>query len=335
MGPNKQFYCTLQGVSIDGACLGGSPFGQPKYFRRDSTFVLILAVMALSVFVNDIVNSPAMAGFGRNVPVALDVQNPPGDNLYFTVKPYMVAVRQRIQQAWRPNVLSPSYRTKIQFQINHEGQIFAPQLVSSSGNEKFDQRAMSAVLACSPFQPIPIETLIITAAFDNRYLTPAELDQNVQRYRFFRQQQLVREQLQPTYYQSNLAQQNNRYVEQNYGAQIPISSNRQPPQAELMDPATDGELRGAPQNKVDSVPDGGVYQPGRGTSDEANKFAYSEPKTKSELVALSPDELENYKTWFNNEWSKEPPERRFYFLTGLKYSSTPVKRVVVKGRKPK
>lgn len=333
MGAKQQFPRTRKGVQNIVSLKSGASIC-PGLFQLITrlTVVLLLA----SIYFKE--SAPVDAAWGRNVPVALDVQNPPSDNLYFTVKPYMVAVRQRIQQSWRPNVLSPAYRTKVQFQISHEGQIFAPRLIDSSGNEKFDQRAMSAVLACSPFPPIPIETLLINATFDNRYLTPAELNQNIQRYRLLRQQQSTY-QPQQNFNQPQFQQQPARFVEQNYGAEIPISSNRfpnaPPLQAELMDPQSADEPSHSHRTSFDSATNSGGYQPGRGTSDEANKFAFSEPKTKAELIALSSDELENYKHWFNNEWSKESPERRFYFLNDLTYSTAPAKRIVVKGRRAK
>jgi len=279
-----------------------------------------------------------MALFGRDVPVSLDVENPPDDNMTFTMKPYMTGVRLRIQQSWRPKFLSPNYKTKIKFEIDHQGQVSNPHVADDSGNDAFDKSAIDAILEAGPFPPIPVQQLVITASFNNRYLSSVELEQNRNRYRYLRQQYRAHQQ------QQQAIQEPQQYQVRNYGMQSPTNQldrpklAQGPAQEHAAPPPADSQPlnNGKFNNSRDNETSDRIYRPGQppprnSQNSEESVDTIDRPKTKAEFAQLPDEDIELYKERFV-AWLKTPADRRLWFLTKI---NPPTGKTVVKGKSSK
>lgn len=72
---------------------------------------------------------------------------------------YVEAVRSRVSSNWLLSTISPNLmsapRVYVSFDIQRDGSITPPKVTQSSGNDDVDRSALRAVIASSPFGPLP------------------------------------------------------------------------------------------------------------------------------------------------------------------------------------
>lgn len=98
----------------------------------------------------------------------LDLQNPGSDNKQ--LKPYMISVRQRIQNQWSQNPPSSPVKADISFRIEADGTVSEVQMKSRSGEIAAALSATKAITFCAPFPAPPLKDqqfLNIVASFDS------------------------------------------------------------------------------------------------------------------------------------------------------------------------
>lgn len=84
---------------------------------------------------------------------------------------YLKALESRLFMNWDIAGLNKNLTSTVSFNINIDGTIDNANLISSSGSNKFDNAALTAIQNTSPFYTLPVtvetRTLRITATFDN------------------------------------------------------------------------------------------------------------------------------------------------------------------------
>ncbi|MEK6742950.1 MAG: TonB family protein [Nitrospirota bacterium] len=73
----------------------------------------------------------------------------------FQFPPYLLIVRDKVERNWNPPPGVKGARVKVMFKVLRTGRVGESKLMESSGNFYFDQAAMRAILASSPFPPLP------------------------------------------------------------------------------------------------------------------------------------------------------------------------------------
>lgn len=73
----------------------------------------------------------------------------------FQFPPYLLIVRDKVERNWSPPPGVKGATVKVMFKVLRTGRVGDAKLVESSGNFYFDQAAMRAILASSPFPPLP------------------------------------------------------------------------------------------------------------------------------------------------------------------------------------
>lgn len=73
----------------------------------------------------------------------------------FKFPPYLVLVRDKIEQNWNPPPGAAGAKAKVEFTILRSGRVGDAKLQESSGNFYFDQAAVRAILMSSPLPPMP------------------------------------------------------------------------------------------------------------------------------------------------------------------------------------
>ncbi len=73
----------------------------------------------------------------------------------FQFPPYLIIVRDKVERNWSPPPGVKGARVKVNFKVLRSGRVGDANLIESSGNFYFDQAAMRAILASSPFPPLP------------------------------------------------------------------------------------------------------------------------------------------------------------------------------------
>ena len=73
----------------------------------------------------------------------------------FQFPPYVAIVRDKIERNWNPPPGAKGANVKVVFRILRSGRVGEAKLAESSGNFYFDQAAMRAILASSPFPALP------------------------------------------------------------------------------------------------------------------------------------------------------------------------------------
>jgi len=73
----------------------------------------------------------------------------------FQFPPYLLIVRDKVERNWNPPPGAKGARVKVTFRVLRSGRVGEANLQESSGNFYFDQAAMRAILASSPFPPLP------------------------------------------------------------------------------------------------------------------------------------------------------------------------------------
>ncbi len=84
--------------------------------------------------------------------VAIGVQ--PGEK-ELPLLPYIAIVRDKVERNWNPPPGAKGTKAKVMFQVLRSGRVGDARLEEPSGNFYFDQAAMRAILASSPFPPLP------------------------------------------------------------------------------------------------------------------------------------------------------------------------------------
>jgi TonB family protein len=78
-----------------------------------------------------------------------------GGDQEFPFLPYLAIVRDKVERNWNPPPGAKGATVKVLFRILRSGRVGEAKLVDSSGNFYFDQAAMRAILASSPFPSLP------------------------------------------------------------------------------------------------------------------------------------------------------------------------------------
>jgi len=73
----------------------------------------------------------------------------------FKFPPYLVIIREKIEQNWNPPPGGRDMKVKVLFRILRSGRVAEPKLEQSSGNFYFDQAAVRSILLSNPFPPLP------------------------------------------------------------------------------------------------------------------------------------------------------------------------------------
>jgi TonB family protein len=73
----------------------------------------------------------------------------------FQFPPYLLIVRDKVERNWNPPPGAKGAKVKVTFRVLRSGRVGEAKLQESSGNFYFDQAAMRAILASSPFPPLP------------------------------------------------------------------------------------------------------------------------------------------------------------------------------------
>ena len=73
----------------------------------------------------------------------------------FQFPPYLAIVRDKVERNWSPPPGVKGARVKVMFKVLRTGRVGEAKLAESSGNFYFDQAAMRAILASSPFPQLP------------------------------------------------------------------------------------------------------------------------------------------------------------------------------------
>jgi TonB family protein len=73
----------------------------------------------------------------------------------FQFPPYLLIVRDKVERNWNPPPGAKGAKVKVTFRVLRSGRVGEANLQESSGNFYFDQAAMRAILASSPFPPLP------------------------------------------------------------------------------------------------------------------------------------------------------------------------------------
>jgi TonB family protein len=94
------------------------------------------------------VSSPAVGGKAEGVAVSSSSED-------FKFPPYLVLVRDKIEQNWNPPPGAAGAKAKVEFTVLRSGRVGDAKLQVSSGNFYFDQAAVRAILMSSPLPPMP------------------------------------------------------------------------------------------------------------------------------------------------------------------------------------
>ena len=75
----------------------------------------------------------------------------------FEYPEYLIEMRDRIQNNWRPPTLNKSLVTRVYFNLGRDGKILRSFVEKRTGEIAFDMLAMNAVTKSAPFPPLPEE----------------------------------------------------------------------------------------------------------------------------------------------------------------------------------
>lgn len=118
------------------------------------------------------VQLPAQA---RDAAVALDLRNATrGFDSH--LKPYMIALRSKIQKCWIPSTLKTPLQVQLKFEVTPNGETTKIEVTATSGQAGFDDTATEAIKKAAPFRrPPQPDGLEIEATFDNRFVDPDDI----------------------------------------------------------------------------------------------------------------------------------------------------------------
>jgi TonB family protein len=115
---------------------------------------------------------PAQA---RDAAVALDLRNATrGFDSH--LKPYMIALRSKIQKCWIPSTLKTPLQVQLRFEVTPNGEATKIEVTATSGQPGFDETATEAIKRAAPLRrPPQPDGLEIDATFDNRFVDPDDI----------------------------------------------------------------------------------------------------------------------------------------------------------------
>jgi protein TonB len=73
-----------------------------------------------------------------------------------TFDQYLEEVRKRVEAAWKPPAKSAGLQAVARFTLDRAGRVSDLKLVKSSGNRQFDESALQAVRANTPFPSLAL-----------------------------------------------------------------------------------------------------------------------------------------------------------------------------------
>jgi len=79
----------------------------------------------------------------------------PNGGQAFPFPPYVAIVRDKVERNWNPPPGAKGLKARVTFKVLRSGRVGDSKLEEASGNFYFDQAAMRAILASSPFPPLP------------------------------------------------------------------------------------------------------------------------------------------------------------------------------------
>lgn len=83
---------------------------------------------------------------------------------------YMQNVNEKLQKNWTPPDFLEEAHTRILFKLNRDGEIYAANIIESSGDNIYDEAAINALKKAMPFGRFPAnstrETLAVNYSFD-------------------------------------------------------------------------------------------------------------------------------------------------------------------------
>ncbi len=75
----------------------------------------------------------------------------------FDFPEYLIEIRDRIEQNWRPPTPKETLSTSVFFRIGKDGKILRVYVEKPTGNINFDASALKAIISCNSFSPLPDE----------------------------------------------------------------------------------------------------------------------------------------------------------------------------------
>lgn len=267
-----------------------------------------------------LVAMPTALAFGSKTAITLDLQNP-NRALDSVLEAYMINLRRKVQRLWTPTSLSPAMKVKVYFEIAANGSIGSATVIQSSGNKVFDETALDAIYEGTPFPKIPMARLNIVAAFDNRYLSPTELAQNIRRRSTHDKKD------EPVEEHAQLIT-NNRYEDQSHL----ISDHQEFTAAESESHYSSSDHRAESQREHEDY-SSRERKPKHLASNQPQQEIrqWERPLTKAGFSQLSSEEHTEYLKWFQS-WLALPPSQLFSFLNSGAQPTTIVKSTRPKGR---
>lgn len=282
--------------------------------RKITTVTATLSLMAA------LIAMPTVLAFGSKTAITLDLQNP-NRALDSVLEPYMISLRRRIQRLWTPTSLSPALKAKVYFEITANGSIGSANIIQSSGNKVFDETALDAIYEGTPFPKIPMARLNIVAAFENKYLSPTELAQNIGR------RATHDKKTEPVEEHTQLIA-NNQYEHPRH--QISDYREFQAANSESHNSSTDHSARSQREHSDYSSRE---RKPAHASTNQPQPETrqWERPLTKAGFSQLSSEEHNEYLKWFQS-WLALPPSQLFSFLNSGAQPTTIVKSTRPKGR---
>ena len=78
-------------------------------------------------------------------------------DIEFDFPEYLLELRNRIEENWRPPTSRETLSTEVFFRIGRDGKILRVFVEKPTKNINFDATALKAVVSCDPFSPLPDE----------------------------------------------------------------------------------------------------------------------------------------------------------------------------------
>jgi TonB family protein len=97
-------------------------------------------------------NTDDLASLLNTLPMPRAQISAPGD---FKFNPYLNAVKNKIENNWRPHIEDTRISVTVSFEIHSDGSVHAIKITSSSGDATLDKLGRDAVERSSPFTKLP------------------------------------------------------------------------------------------------------------------------------------------------------------------------------------
>lgn len=77
------------------------------------------------------------------------------DLKYPGMREYVSSVEKQVKANWKPPIEHEKLVTKIKFKVSREGKLVSTEIIQSSSDKKYDEKALEAVNKTAPFKPFP------------------------------------------------------------------------------------------------------------------------------------------------------------------------------------